>query len=96
MNLLNTIHPFLALECPASPSYAHAVPESLKRVQSRPDIQEDGYIIVLCWLTAIVVNDVANLSPTSLHYPVMSVKWQLVPARVKKRARERETDSPHP
>ena len=68
------------LRSPASPSDAHAVPDSLDRVQSRPNVQIDGHIVVLRGFTAIVVNDIANLPPTPVHYPIMAVKWQLIPA----------------
>ena len=68
------------LGSPASPCHAHAVPEGRERIQGGSDIQVDGDIIFLSWFTSIVVNDVAHVSTTPVHHPVVSVKRQLITA----------------
>ncbi|MPC36820.1 Serine proteinase stubble [Portunus trituberculatus] len=63
-----------------STSHNHTVPHILKGVHGWPHIQ-DGKAMAF-WVnrtTIIIIDDVAHLLPTAIHYPVVAVKWKLIP-----------------
>lgn len=71
---------------PAPPGHLGSVPDGRERVQRGAHVQ-DGELVVLVHRSAIIViNDVAHLLPTAVHYPVVPVKGQLVPAQDREQA----------